>query len=415
LVFDYQAEDNYFACVLQLSNGKILIGGNSSGNFVFSLLSESGIFDSLLGNNNAIEYDFPGNGSSGIFSIKEVENEKFVVAGVDVVGTNRYATLSRFNSDLTIDNSFASNGNYVTAFSSNGYSSGLEVLSDGKIVMGCTKFILGNFLDFAVLQFNADGTLDTNFGENGSIYINITGGNLADSFSDLSVQNDGKIILCGHTNIGNSTYVFSVARLNTNGSLDESFGIGGKATFPSGLSSDVAVSIISRASNKMVIGGQMQVANMQDYKLLFLNSDGSIDTNFGTTGSVIIDNSGNDFLHKLAQQSDGKILATGRTGPLTGTHFMTARINVEDNLGIQQLDEMKFKMFPNPTTNKVYITSQKPDSISITNILGANIVLPIEYSGEQLIIDFSGVTNNGIYLITIIVEGCKKSLKVVKQ
>lgn len=412
LVFDYQSAHNIIYSTLQLSNGKILIGGSSGDNFVLCLLSENGVLDTSFGNGIGI---VTLNMSGTIVQMKESEGGKIIVAGVLVNGTDVYATLTRLNLDLSFDNTFASNGTYIAPFKTSGNSSRFDILPDGKIVFGSTKFQMGNFFDYAVMKLNQNGTIDNSFGENGTRLINITDQNIADTLSDLKVQSDGKILLCGYSLLNSSNNVISLARLNANGSLDPNFGISGKLYFPNSSSSVSNLSVLSRDNNKIVIGCELEIANNKDYKLLFLNSDGSIDTNFGSTGTTIIDYNGNDFFYQLAKQGDGKILATGRTGLAAGTDFMTVRINVENNLGTNNIKKMEVKAYPNPFIDKVYINLlEMPDEISIYNTLGIKIPTSMQFNNHQLIIDCSEIINKGVYTINLKFDGTIKSLKIIK-
>jgi len=414
LVLDYQSTGNILYSILQLSNGKILIGGSSGGNFVLCLFSENGILDTSVGNGTGI-VTFNMSGNSSIIQMKETEEGKIIAAGLVSIGADYYATLSRFNASLSFDSAFASNGTYLSTFKAIGSSSVFDIMPDGKIIFGSTKFILGNFFDYALMKFSQDGTIDTSFGENGTRFINITNQNIADTLSDIKVQSDGKILLGGYTLLDTSNNVISIARMNPDGSLDTDFGTNGKTYFPNPLSNIFRLSVVSRADNKIVIGGELEISNNKDYKLLFLNSDGSIDTDFGSTGTVIIDYNGNDFFYQLAQQEDGKILATGRTGPATGTDFMTVRINVEDNLSLNDFEDVKIKAYPNPFTDKIYINlSKKPDEISIYNALGLKILSSTEYDNQQLTIDCSKIINRGMYLINLKFGNTTKTFKIVK-
>jgi uncharacterized delta-60 repeat protein len=137
----------------------------------------------------------------------------------------------------------------------------------------------------------------------------------------VAVQGDGKILVAGGTNEGASGQHFALVRYNTNGSLDTGFGTGGKVTTSFGNGPDRAYAIALQADGKIVLGGEATVtATGLDFALARYNADGSLDTGFGTGGKVLTaikGSTGKDSVSALALQPVGgetRIVAAGGDG-----------------------------------------------------------------------------------------------------
>jgi uncharacterized delta-60 repeat protein len=161
-------------------------------------------------------------------------------------------------------------------------------------------------LNFALARFNSDGTLDISFGAGGKVTTDFTGG--YDYANSLAVQRDGKIVVAGVSNND-----FALARYNSNGKLDTGFGVGGKVTTDFAEYFDWARAVAVQSNGKIVVAGQAGIGNPYgEFGLARYNSDGALDTGFGAGGKVVTDFAGsNDFAFSVAVQPDGKIVAAG--------------------------------------------------------------------------------------------------------
>src|SRR5438067_6109915 len=100
----------------------------------------------------------------------------------------------------------------------------------------------------------------------------------------------------------------------TQGDLDPSFGVGGKVTTDLG-GVDVIRAVARQPDGKIVAGGITTVGTNSDFALARYNTDGSVDSSFGSGGSVKTDFGATDEIWGIALQTDGKVVAVGRTGP----------------------------------------------------------------------------------------------------
>jgi uncharacterized delta-60 repeat protein len=208
----------------------------------------------------------------------------------------------------------------------------LFILSLGAI---CTTFIPN-------LSYSAPTDLDPDFGENhnGIVITDILNASIDDGRS-LAIQSDGKIVVVGSVKTTNAD--FAIVRYNSNGTLDTDFGgslvgLGGKATigFTSG-SDDEANSVAIDSNGKILVVGTSTNDGKSSFALARLNSDGKfLDLGFGTNGRVTTDIGGglivtNDKAFAVALQSDGQIVVAGSSQTSSDTGgFILARYNKTD-------------------------------------------------------------------------------------
>ena len=214
--------------------------------------------------------------------------------------------------DGDLDTSFGTGGKVVTSFlGQDDFVRSIAIQSDGKIVVaGETKN--GTYDEFALARYNPDGTLDTSFGNSGGKMITNSNNN-GDHARSVAIQSDGKIVLAGAgDNTGNDD--FALYRYNTDGSLDSSFGTGGKVFTAVGSGNDFAESVAIQSDGKIVVAGYSYNGSNDDFALVRYNTDGSLDTSFDSDGKVTTDfGAGSDVANSVAIQSDGKIVAAGNS------------------------------------------------------------------------------------------------------
>src|SRR5262249_39493683 len=197
--------------------------------------------------------------------------------------------LARYNSNGTLDTGFGTNGKVITAFDFPGNFDRVFTIvpqPDGKFVaVGSTVNLFANF---ALARFNANGTLDTSVGTGGIV---TTAFGVSAEATSAVVQSDGKIVAAGFANLGGGDY-FALVRYNGNGTIDASFGTGGKVTtafLSQGFSLAQANSVALQPDGKIVAAGIAAVGGGYDFALARYNSNGTLDPSFGTGSLVTTD------------------------------------------------------------------------------------------------------------------------------
>jgi uncharacterized delta-60 repeat protein len=254
---------------------------------------------------------------------------KIIEAGYTTNGGQYDFALARHNTNGTIDSSFGTHGKVTTGFSGMAYSLpyGIALQSDGKIVESGSCFN-GSVWFFCIARFNPDGSLDPSFGSGGKVTEQINGNS---SFGEsVTIQSDKKIVVVGSATISGLNR-FALLRLNQNGTPDSGFGAGGMVTTAIGSTNDAAYAIALQGDGKIVAAGNSNNGTNLDFALARYNTDGSLDSTFGTGGKVTTDFSGDDYIPTggVAVQSDGKIVAAGNTH---NTDFALARYNTDGSL-----------------------------------------------------------------------------------
>jgi uncharacterized delta-60 repeat protein len=268
-----------------------------------------GELDSTFGIGGMVKTDFGGN-FDVISAIAVQADGKIVVAG----GTSNNArvpsfALARYNSDGSLDQSFGIGGRVITNTGGLSGAASLALLPDGKILAGGAGDGLGS--DFAMARFNNDGGLDASFGSNGVVLTNVGG---ADTAWNMAVQPDGKILLGGMAGrVGLQASSFAVVRYKKNGKIDSSFGDKGKAIVEFSSGFDQAYAIALQPDGKVVLAGAADLnSDESPFAITRLNSDGSLDSLFGSGGRVTTNFFGNrNQANGVALQSDGKIVVAG--------------------------------------------------------------------------------------------------------
>ena len=182
-----------------------------------------------------------------------------------------------------------------------------------KIKMAARKLCFIGFY-FSLARYDHNGTLDPTFGISGKVTTDLGG---LDTAHAIDIQGDGKILVSGHTVVCCHQDAFALARYNVDGTLDSTFGTGGKVItdFNNG-SSDSYPAIAIQADGKIVLVGTSNIINVgRVFAVTRYNPDGTLDLAFGTSGKVLTDFGSSCFAHAIAIQIDGNIIAAGVTGP----------------------------------------------------------------------------------------------------
>jgi len=327
--------------LLPLMDNASVSGGSGGSGPIF--IPARGEIDSSFASNGIFLKDFNSGSSSDAESVNAIlvqPDGKILLGGS--CGDNGFANanfcIARLNSDGTLDTSFGSGGYVIqdipTSDEDNGYSLALQ--PDGKILLGGSCRISGAY-QFCIARFNSDGSLDTtSFGSPNGYVIQDVGTNDDYGYS-LALQPDGKILLGGSCFDGVSTQ-FCIARFNSNGQLDTSFGFPNdyvtQDISSSPATNDYGNSLALQPDGKILLGGYC--GGSAQFCIARFNSDGSLDTtSFGSPNGYVIQDissSTSDFGNSLVLQPDGKILLGGNCFVGGSAQFCKARFNSDGSL-----------------------------------------------------------------------------------
>lgn len=465
----------------------------NDGDFVVLKLFPNGVIDSSFGINGIASVDF-GDVSEYGASIAIQNDGKLVVAGTQSIQQHGLIAVTRLNSDGTIDASFGTEGKVLfnpVAFSYFGWIQDMLIQPDGKILMtgyvfnGADKDMLlvrlnsdGSFdssfgafevafpddgtiifnqfyetEEFgnkvlltqdsgiivvmkshvmpAVVKLKSDGSIDSTFGENGSVKFNMRinqfGGKIAgDGFSG-ALQSDGKILIIGYDDPNNATNKddFGVFRLNTDGSLDETFGDVGYQYIDYAGGNDWGRDILVDENDRVLLGGDFNVKIISDGDIRMgvarLTSDGTIDNSFDADGMSY--SMQGKIGKSMAFSPDSALVIVG-TSNNSGfyiakflTHSLTT--DIEDDRTVSNSFVLN-QNYPNPFNPSTLIRFNLPATsnvkLVVTDLLGkevATLVNEIMPAGRYTKSFTADNLSSGIYFYTLITDNSKISKKML--
>jgi len=319
--------DNGRSVVVQ-KDRKIVVGGSTTNlddttDFALARYNSNGTLDATFGTGGKVKTTFANFDFVGALALQS--DGKIVAAGMTIVNFSPSFALARYNSNGTLDTTFGIGGRVITGFGGPAQAFAECVQADGKILVAGYAHLAEGW-DFAVARYNSNGTLDATFATGGKKTIPF-GTVSSAQVNGLAIQLDGKIVVAGAANLPTAGD-FALARLNSNGSLDTTFGTGGKVVTNLG-GNDEVFGVALQADGKIVAAGMTGA----DFVLARYNTNGTLDGSFGTSGKVVTDFGGpNEIALGVAIRSDGKIVAVGRTFVSARTAFALARYNPDGTL-----------------------------------------------------------------------------------
>ncbi|MEP6947466.1 MAG: FG-GAP-like repeat-containing protein [Acidobacteriota bacterium] len=332
-------------------DGRIVAVGSAYGAFGLVRYTSTGSLDESFGTGGKVTTRFSGFSSDQAASSLVIQPDgKIVVAGMVLLDYttprfNHYNFgLARYNADGSLDTTFGTNGLVITDIASDkaDVPVALALQSDGKIVAaGFNGAAQPPQIpsDFVLARYNSNGSLDTSFGTNGIVITDFN--NDVDFASSLVIQPDGKLIAGGWTyTLSNDSYDFALARYTANGTLDASFGSGGKVvvdmgnSLPNDPGGDLMTSMVLQPDGKILCAGTGEPnrdTTLTDFVIGRFNPNGTLDTSFGTNGEVVTDFDGSyDFASSIALEPDGKFVVVGvANGTLENRLETRLRINYD--------------------------------------------------------------------------------------
>lgn len=394
------------------SFGSILLTG-----FTFNENFEAKGFVVKLNTNGKIDSTFAQN---GVWLSQEPDTRedfrkiliqadgKLIIAGkTSINGQSVTSTVIRLNSEGTLDENFGQNGIAKMSVPDNYNPRFAKLNSDNEIIAG--GFLLGNSTNVIITKFTQQGEIDLSFGNDG---IMIDDSSMDEFGNNIAIQSDDKILVA----IGATTTSgrdFGLARFNNNGSVDSSFGINGKIYTDFSQSSNTSHSVAIQDDGKIVLSGFLGTTPNHDYAIARYDTLGNLDISFGDGGKVITNFGLDDLAFISSIQPDGKLLCAGNSKETNGSSFFSmARFLTRTGTSSYSLPTIvnSINVFPNPSNGNFdlgfNLTDSGVGSIDILNLSGELIyeVVRNRYftKGENTIrIDLKNNLSTGLYVLSI--------------
>lgn len=301
--------------------GKIVVVGDCTANYNNSFIARfnpDGSLDTSFGLYGYIIYSVTGaTPYSSAQKVLVLKDNSILVAGT----RNTYtAYVMKFNHSGSIDTSFANAGTFINPFSTRENVVDLNYDNNGRIIL------CGGYTSITFMRLLGNGQLDTSFGQGGLLAVVLEPGT-AHSINDTVITSDNKIIATGY--LGGVLGHFGALKITEQGTLDSSFGNGGKVIFNI---NGEGRGITEQNNGKIVIVGFSNPGKV----CVRLNPDGSTDNSFGNNGFFVNTNNIIHSYQDVLAQSDGKIIIGGVAKMLVGSNywktFLTIKLNNDGTL-----------------------------------------------------------------------------------
>lgn len=322
------------------SDGKILAAGYISngydGDFGLVRYNENGTLDTTFNNSGVVITPInPSSGDDGR-SLAIQTDGKIIVAGTTNSSNGNEVALVRYNANGNLDTSFGINntGKAITNFTYGVHGESVAIQNNGKIlVSGYGEDINGSF--FLLVRFTSSGALDTTFNQTGVVTTKI---GYNDESSSVILQADGKILVAGFSHPFNSNVTqFALVRYTSGGISDTSFGSNGIVTTGFGHSDERGYSVNIQSDGRIVVSGYSgNGGNATDFALARYNSDGSLDNTFGSkintlnNSPVYIENGAVVVLDNTVQIADSELATQGNYNGASITLMRHGSANGQD-------------------------------------------------------------------------------------
>lgn len=305
-------DEEALGVVLQ-SDGKIVVVGWGTGtsdrDFLVLRYRSNGTLDATFSDDGMVTTDFADiTGGSDIARGVALDASGNIVV-VGLAGTN--GAIARYRSSGALDTNFSSDGMAMPAAMSDFYA--VVVDDNGKIVLGGLRTISGDD-DLQIYRLTSTGSADTSFNNGaGRILLDVNNGD--DLIRKILLQTDGSLVVVGEIDVGNTSRMV-VVRYDRDGISDTSFSSDGIVAISfDGYTAAGAHGAAIQSDGKIVVVGTVSNNSgaTRTFAMARFSSDGSLDTSFGTGGRQTAQtaNGNGEYFMAAAIESDGKIVAAG--------------------------------------------------------------------------------------------------------
>jgi uncharacterized delta-60 repeat protein len=315
-------------------DGDIVTGGfadNGNGLFAVARLKPDGSHDSSFGNAGLVTTGFgPPYQDVQLTHMALLPDGRILVDGFDIGYTgdedvNERFALAQYTAGGSLDPTFGDQGRVTTNVTGDDVAEAVAALPDGRVVTAGYSS-LSNGRVFTLEAFDGQGTdpsfptVTTSFGSSGALAYAVTGGP------------NGEIVAAGDSMSGSAHHI-AIARYDSGGSPESSFGTGGKVVNPLA-TVDGARGVALQSGGKVLVAGTaIESGGLTDFLVARYNPDGSLDSGFGSDGVVRTSFVSAAYAHAIAVQPDGRIVVAGRAGSDVALARYTAGGSLDTSFG----------------------------------------------------------------------------------
>ncbi len=408
--------------VAVLSSGKIMVVGTSVYNgvapspyLIAARFNSNGSVDNTFGGNGNGRLSISlGNQTGSLWELIIQPDGKILMTATTLGGISTGTRTYRLLANGTYDSSFGSNGEALWGWVIYNHTMGRSIAlqADGKVLVG-GWLATNTESDRFVRRLTAQGELDDTYADNGLALFD-AGDGMTEIVSDILLQSDGKLLVIGSVSSASEQRI-RVTRLLDDGTVDTSYGTAGEliGTTVSGMITPQRGCL--QTDGKLVFASTASDGGTTHSMLWRVNTDGTLDTSFGPNGYVI-DPCGNgaNLLNDVAQQSDGKLIIGGQ-GP-GGSVLTAARLLSGQPVGLdEQQDALPIALAPNPNDGRFLLRAGPTvvEHLEITDMHG-RLVLSMDHVQGDTPMDLTAL-QAGNYSLRAITAGKVTTLSFIKH
>lgn len=398
-----------FRAVLLDAQGRILaagsqgpsgIGGIGERDGLLARFNSNGTLDNTFGTSGTAVVNL-SNGVLGdvIRAIALDAQGRIVVCGEanQDPGNSFLADLvvARYTSSGALDNGFGSGGKFIPDLGpaqERGYD--VQVRPDNMIVVAGTRTLQPGSENYLTLQVTENGTLATNWGNNG--VREVSWGSLSDRLASMALAPDGSVIM-GGTAMSAGPQGFGVAKLDPTGNLDQSFGQAGQSYF-SPTTTDHYGGFVELQPDGLILLGGSGVFGGSTFDLMLFRRlpQGAPDPSFGTDGLLVIDfQNSSESMGAIALAPDGKVVVAGTANIAGQQHLALARVITGIEVGVPENAPPALRLFPNPVPAGTALRLEGIDDPTVQptvrDLLGRAIPVPVQRHSTGYLLDVSAL------------------------
>lgn len=416
---DIEGKDQFARSLALQPDGKIVVAGYhfNGSNFDMSVvrLNENGSLDNSFDEDGKLILNFGS--TDNVNKVLTTSDNKILLAGRIYNGINSDIAIVKLNNDGSFDNDFGVEGvSDIDLTNKNEYV--YDALLDGdKIVIGGEGDIEGNSV-FLIAKYNSDGSPDMTFGGNG--YATQQVGTSYSSVLSLKKMTNGHYMLAGGTNINNEDE-FSMVSFSNNGLLNLDFSEDGMLTFNAKAGNEYLKNLIVQEDGKIIAAGDVAGnGSISDFGITRFNANGSIDDQFGSNGLTVTDfEQGNDNLAMVAITENKKIIALGHSSLNNSHSIVIARYHNSTLSGTNTKHQSQIKASPNPFKSEITLTNLDNGMVdvflfNVNGTLVKKIINPDWKNESGIKIDHLDHLENGIYYLKVKTEKCVTVKEMLK-
>lgn len=350
---------------------RILVAGSTdSGNgfqFAVARYDRHGRPDSTFGEHGLAV--FPAGVTAFCKAVAVQADQKILLGGysIDPAVQRNVFTMMRLNPDGHLDQDFGQDGIVLTDMGiGSAVANALLIQPDGKILLAGQAFREEIFLwEICVARYLPDGTPDDAWDQDGVVFTPVA--NVNPVINTIALQPDQKIVAGGYSGTAPSNNLFTLARYETDGRPDQDFGVNGLVLDTYGAQDNQITDLVIQPDGHILIGGTSLSGNADRFALARLDTQGQFDPSFGNNGVVIAAFGSNDGVEALALQADGKLIVAGERFSAPRFDLVIARYetglltSAEEGLPMPS----DVLLYPNPASDLLYLHAAEPGVIEL--------------------------------------------------